>query len=278
MLLTIYSADISEAFKEIRSPIFPLVDPIEKTLKRLPRYRLSLIDSSEYLPKSFAALSDGISDQPIMKTVQYLNLVTRSYEDYMWKSPTASKLETICLATNICTHTLLSYYPSLQTTTPSPSIDSAIDCTDEELDAPNSLLYATIRNASLIYNVHVLWLMPRSTGIHFQLSMLLLQNLTELEDTGGWNVYPKISIWAALLGSVAGLGKTRWRFLDICRTCLGNIGGKSGREIAAYAGNDWWQQVLDICRSFLWYDGSESPLQQELAQLRNEVDEQMTMK
>lgn len=246
-------------------------------MSELPRYTRDSSTDLEFLPKGFHELPTIIMSSHIMTVVRHMKLTIISYEDWLAKAPIAPELEPLKFAAVTCAHnihsTSMDLYPATSLSV-SDSDEASVESTD--LDTLECVLYATIRWSCLIFTGQFFWPLPRASGVHLRLSILLTECLENLSLLGGWAKYPDLVLWSAIMGALVGLGSVRSRFLQTSRTCLDLLNRDSGRflitkDTSLSPSERTWEQVLSVCRTFLMYEGMESSLAINLAQVKREA-------
>lgn len=243
-------------------------------LSKFYGYHPVLGDSEYYLPKGYLCFQKVPEMHSILRTVRYIQLVTASYNDLEAGEPHAPKLQDVYVACNAVLHEALSCHTipksskhdsTYGSVTPSPM--TKMDEVDTGDDTTHDVVFALIRYACLAYIIQVLLPFPRTSGIQVRLTSALLDTLKQFKLLGGWSQYPELSLWIAMLGGTVALGESRFFLANTCLSCLDYC----GLDISKITKEKLWDDAIDICKTFLWFDGPESQLQSELQDFRSDL-------
>ena len=236
-------------------------------MSMLPRYYPEVGTDDKYLPIGFEDLPKPLITHPIMVTIRHMTLLREGYEDYMAKDKDAPKVTALCSVGTRLVYDTLGYETefSLGTPEPSPPETHIKKEHDVESDVLNAALYTVIRYTSMIYLNQVLWPTPRPSGIAAKLAAVMLDAIEDLRRANGWTKYPELSAWAAVMGAIVGLGEVRSQLLLKCLKCLDIISAQNQVDETSS-----WARLLRVSRTFLWYEGPETFLQQNLEDVQIE--------
>lgn len=246
-------------------------------LSRLNRFFPDFGESDYHLPKGFHHLLGIVPLIPILRTVRYLQLVVKSYEDFEAQVPYAPTLQDLYVACNAILHETLSHdrygdgsrsdsgYGSVA---PSPS--SLDDNGNNE--AMNNVLHSLVRYTCLAYILQALFPFPRICGIQSKLALAFRDSLEHLKLLNGWVRYPELTLWTAVLAGTVASGHSRLYFAKACLSCEAFCRSTDSLD-SDITDVSQWQHMMNICRDFLWYEVAESPLQTELLGFRKVVFE-----
>ena len=97
---------------------------------------------------------------------------------------------------------------------------------------------------------------------------MLMHALKDLQIVSGWSKYSSLASWASMLGAAVAQDQARLSFVETCITCQNTIRAQCAPFKNNSAEDGTWEQAIDICHDFLWYAGSETPLQQEMISVK----------
>lgn len=272
---TIFRADNLEAFKNVRRPVFPLIQPIDKVMSSGPWDRLRARSPNSTTLTGFRGCPETIVSHPLMQLIRYTQLVTAGYEAFKAMNEAAPSLVQLLAGRNSILHEILALDPRVRLTRsddphvpsrlPLPRSHSNVHRGTLDVSGINDdVLLAFIRLATLAFVLLVLFPMPRAAGIHDRLSDELFQSLVQCNNRGLWERFSDLLLWGTLLGGAIANESSRSYFEETL------LSWESGNALFQHKGKDikteaeLWRHARYVCGSFLWYDGSESELQQHV--------------
>jgi hypothetical protein len=202
-------ADIFCAFRDLRTPSFPLLASTSLILSTWPDMSVPLPLSLSHLATAFDEYRhiDGL--EPLLPVVETIRLITTGFAQHLAGQSEAPSLNQIVSARNFMTHDLLSLQPASDPVSSPHSTSSSSASTPPMASSPISshqpqtqAIYSLISLSLLTYNLLVLFPLPRSTNLHVRLSRNLMLAVKDCTNLNLWRSHGKLLLWSTVLGGI----------------------------------------------------------------------------